>query len=99
MNKEYAQWVCTYDICDPKRLIKIHRLLCMLGISINYSVFYLHLSPKQFEQLTLELKKLVRIQDDVRLYRAASLQSATIIGMLGSNGISLINPQGQSLLG
>ena len=35
MNKEYAHWVCTYDICDPKRLIKIHRLLCMLGVNLG----------------------------------------------------------------
>jgi CRISPR-associated endonuclease Cas2 len=99
MSKECAHWVCTYDICDPKRLIKIHRLLCMLGIAINYSVFYLYLSPQQFEQLSLKLKQLVHIEDDVRLYRAASLQSATIIGVLNPNGILLINPQGECLLG
>ena len=99
MNKEYAHWVCTYDICDPKRLIKIHRLLCMLGVSINYSVFYLYLSPRQFEQLSLKLKELVHREDDVRLYRAASLQSATIIGELSPNGISLLNSQGHSVLG
>ena len=98
MNKKYAHWVCTYDICDSKRLIKIHRLLCMLGIAVNYSVFYLYLSPEQFEALSLKLKKLVHREDDVRLYRAAGLQSAIIIGVISPNGISLINSQGQCLL-
>lgn len=50
-------WICSYDICHPKRLVKIHQLLCMLGIAINYSVFYLYLTQQQFQTVDSAVKK------------------------------------------
>ena len=43
MSANESHWICSYDICHPKRLNKVHRVLCALGIAINYSVFYLAL--------------------------------------------------------
>lgn len=87
-------WVCSYDIRHPKRLAQVHQLLCMLGIAINYSVFYLFLSRSQFQDLCRKLNKIIRIEDDVRLYKSTSLQSAYYIGSVCPAGISLLNAQG-----
>jgi len=90
-------WICSYDICHPKRLAKIHRLLSMLGIAVNYSVFYLYLTPQQFQQLVQQLKKIIHPDDDMRLYRCASLHSAKAVGRLSPIGIHLIHAQGAVL--
>lgn len=89
-----SHWICSYDICHPKRLVKIHQLLCMLGIAINYSVFYLYLTQQQFQQLIRQLKKIMHPDDDIRLYRCAPLHSASVVGVLNPSGIHLINAQG-----
>lgn len=87
-------WICSYDISNPRRLMKIHKLLCMLGIAINYSVFYLYLSTQQYKQLVLQLGKLIRPEDDFRLYRCTALHRAEVIGELSPTGIHLINSKG-----
>jgi len=94
MIVDQYHWICSYDICHPKRLNKIHKLLCMLGIAINYSVFYLDLTQKQFQQLVTQLKKIIHPDDDIRLYRCASLHSAKVIGVLSPVGIHLMSAEG-----
>jgi len=87
-------WVCSYDIRQPKRLKKIHDVLSMVGIAINYSVFYLILSHAQYLKLCKDIQKIIKPEDDVRLYRCASLKTATVIGQVLPAGIHLINEQG-----
>lgn len=94
MNMIKYHWVCSYDIRHPKRLRQVHQLLCMLGIAINYSVFYLYLTAQQFKQLCQKLNKLIAFDDDVRLYKCTSLQSIWLIGELAPEGIALINAKG-----
>ena len=76
---------------------QVHQLLCMQGIAINYSVFYLYLDTHQFKQLCHKLNSLISLEDDVRLYRCASLEAAQQIGALASEGIVLMNTQGMLL--
>jgi len=97
MTVAQFHWICSYDVCHPKRLAKIHRLLSMLGIAINYSVFYLYLTQQQFQQLIQQLKKMTHPDDDIRLYRCAALHAAKVVGGLSSIGIHLINAQGALL--
>lgn len=94
MPEKQHHWICSYDVRHPKRLKKLHELLCMLGIAINYSVFYLVLNEQQFKQLCQKIPKIIHHEDDVRLYRCASLQTAKVIGCLSPTGIHLINDQG-----
>ena len=90
----YNHWICCYDIGDSKRLIKIHQILSMLGIALNYSVFYLYLSLAQYQQLCQTLKKLIRPEDDVRLYVTVPLQTAQYVGDMMLDGVSLIHAKG-----
>lgn len=94
MATQHYHWVCSYDIRHPKRLKKIHDVLSMIGIAINYSVFYLVLSHTQYVQLCKDIQKIIKPKDDVRLYRSAPLKTATVIGQVLPTGIHLINEQG-----
>lgn len=94
MDMTKYHWVCSYDICHPKRLRQVHQLLSMLGIALNYSVFYLSLTAAQFKQLCQKLNKLIPASDDVRLYKCTSLSSIRLIGELTPEGIALINAKG-----
>lgn len=79
MNQQQYHWVCSYDICHPKRLRKLHDLLAMLGVAINYSVFYLYLTMQQFEKLCQQIKKIIQPKDDVGLFRCQNLAHAVYL--------------------
>ncbi|WP_104492017.1 CRISPR-associated endonuclease Cas2 [Acinetobacter indicus] len=97
MSVNESHWICSYDICHPKRLNKVHRVLCAVGITINYSVFYLTLRAEQFKKLVKQIEKLIHPEDDVRFYRTVALHRAVVIGTLSPFGIQLLNAQGQLL--
>ncbi|WP_096911469.1 MULTISPECIES: CRISPR-associated endonuclease Cas2 [Acinetobacter] len=90
-------WICCYDIRDPKRLAKVHQILSMLGIALNYSVFYLYLNLVQFEKLCLRLKKIIKAEDDLRLYYSSALVTAKYVGEKVLDGVSLIHARGSLL--
>ena len=97
MSTLRMHWICSYDICDPKRLKKVHQALSNQGIAINYSVFYLALSPKDFKQLTKKIERLISSEDDVRFYTSMPLHRAVILGVLSPSGIQLLGTKGQFL--
>lgn len=95
MPAEVGQhWICCYDIRSAKRLVKMHKLLSMLGIAMNYSVFYLTLSMKQFFKLCQSITRLIKPEDDVRLYRCAGLDTAMSLTEKGAGNNLLIGAKG-----
>ncbi|MCH7306278.1 CRISPR-associated endonuclease Cas2 [Acinetobacter sp. NIPH 1869] len=90
-------WICCYDIRDAKRLAKVHQILSMLGIALNYSVFYLYLTLMQFEQLCRRLKKLIKAEDDLRLYWSSALIGAQYVGNKALDGVNLVHARGSLL--
>jgi CRISPR-associated endonuclease Cas2 len=97
MSTPHMHWICSYDICHPKRLKKVHQALSNQGIAINYSVFYLSLSLTDFKQLTKKIERLISTEDDVRFYKSMPLHRAVILGVLSPSGIQLLGSQGQLL--
>lgn len=60
--------VC-YDITDPRRLGRVHRLLKQRGVPVQYSVFLVLASPHHIRALMAELRRLLDVHtDDVRCY-------------------------------
>ena len=65
-----ARWIVTYDIADPKRLIRLFKFLKKQGVSLQYSVFLVEASAVKMSSLVLQMKAMVDGQaDDVRAYR------------------------------
>ena len=75
------KWLIAYDICCPKRLQKIYRILCNHALPLQNSVF-LHIgSSDQARQCFETLCKMLNAkQDNLRCY---PLPNSSIIHALG----------------
>jgi CRISPR/Cas system-associated endoribonuclease Cas2 len=74
-------WLLTYDIRDKKRLARMHRLACSVGLPINYSAFYIEASVTVLTQLRQQIVKVMDIQvDSARLYPCCRLNRITFLG-------------------
>lgn len=70
MSRRTGQWLVAYDIADPKRLARVHRLLVAWALPAQYSVFLLVATRESVGVLVGELARLIHPrQDDVRIFR------------------------------
>ncbi len=59
----------TYDVCDPKRLVRVHRCLKSRALALQYSVFVLEGSTDDALAARSAVANLIDpTQDDVRIY-------------------------------
>jgi CRISPR-associated protein Cas2 len=66
---EVRSWLIAYDIADPRRLRRVHRLLCEHAVPVQYSVFIARCSPAKLGVIRALLAKLIHPrEDDVRMY-------------------------------
>lgn len=91
-------WLIAYDIADPRRLGRVHRLLKKCAMPVQYSVFLAWLGNHQLENLVAQLRDCIKSsEDDVRLYH---LPASTELTRLGKqwlpDGVNLLH-HGQSL--
>lgn len=83
MRRSYL--VC-YDIRDPKRLRRVHKLLKAYGESWQYSVFYCTLKPIDRVRLEAALRDIMNLKQDQALLldlganETAARSAATILG-------------------
>lgn len=74
-------YLMAYDIADPKRLARIHRVLKQQGLPVQYSVFTVVLKRKALLCLLERINTLInQREDDVRCYRLPENSSAEILG-------------------
>ncbi len=77
-----ARWhlVC-YDIAEPKRLRRVHRLLCDWGIPVNYSVFLVDAPPREIDRLADAIqRRMDHRHDDVRIYALPKRPQMAVLG-------------------
>ena len=91
-------WLIAYDIKDPRRLYRVHRLLKARGIPLQYSVFIAWITKRDIQYVVEMLEALINPkQDDVRLYHLPSRLSLHVLGRqwlpsgvnIYQNGLSL----------
>lgn len=61
-------FVVSYDVCDPKRLRRVFRIMKGWGIPLQYSVFQCDLSAKQLVDLKSELEDEMDLHVDQVLF-------------------------------
>ena len=61
-------YVVTYDICDPKRLRKVYKLMLGWGDHLQLSVFQCELSHRELVQLRVELDRIIKPSEDQVLF-------------------------------
>jgi len=62
--KEDRKWrlIC-YDICDPKRYRRVHKLLLGVGRPVQYSIFRCKLDERETQRLRWQLTQLMAPED------------------------------------
>ena len=91
MNAPRA-WLISYDITDPRRLIRLHRFLVRQATPVQYSVFHFEGSPAQMGRLMAEIE--TRIDPDTDDVRGHQLPARLQVDTLGRGSL----PAGTALL-
>lgn len=63
-----SRFYVTYDICDPRRLRKVFKILKGAGEHVQLSVFCCDLSARQREVLLLDLSSAIQPTEDQVLF-------------------------------
>lgn len=61
-------FIVTYDICHPKRLRRVYKLMCGFGEHLQLSVFRCELSKRELVELRGELARLIHHGEDQVLF-------------------------------
>lgn len=70
-------FLVTYDICNPARLRKVHKLMLGHGDPIQYSVFRCFLTPARKVKLMTRLLEVIHCgEDQVILFELGSANTA-----------------------
>jgi CRISPR-associated protein Cas2 len=78
-----------YDITDPKRWRKVHKLLCAWALPVQYSVFEAELDSTQLARLMEQLQPCLKADTDkLTIYRLFKKNAKT--HMAASTDDSLI---------
>ena len=73
MKHQQKTWLVAYDICAPRRLRRVHRLLQKEGIPAQYSAFTVAADDTHIQHLMATLAGLIdRRVDDLRAYHLPS---------------------------
>lgn len=76
-----ANYLVCYDIRDPRRLIRVYKLLKGIGLHIQYSVFHCSLSWPGLLELKDKLNGFINDkEDDIRIYPLPSEEKVIVMG-------------------
>lgn len=81
MEKQ-AQWhILAYDIKNPKRLQKVHRLVSKSCLPLQKSVYFVLANEQRMQKFMKKLEKYLNLkEDDVRTYPIESAQTVWLYG-------------------
>lgn len=69
-DSQNGLYLIAYDIANPKRLSRVHRLLKKQGLPVQYSVFTVVIKRPALLRLLESINRLIHpSEDDVRCYR------------------------------
>ncbi|MEC4746986.1 CRISPR-associated endonuclease Cas2 [Methylomicrobium sp. Wu6] len=69
-DSQLGLYLIAYDIANPKRLGRVHRILKKEGLPVQYSVFTVVMKrPRLLRLLDRITEQIVWMEDDVRCYR------------------------------
>lgn len=57
-------YIVAYDISEPTRLRKVHKVCCAFGFPIQYSLFGCQLTEKQLASLKAKLSQVIREKEE-----------------------------------
>ncbi len=76
------QYLVCYDIADPRRLQRVHRICKHHGIALQYSVFLFEGNRARVDALIAKLKEVIHeVEDDIRIYPLKNGANGIMIGV------------------
>lgn len=96
-DSQNGLYMIAYDIANPRRLSRVHRVLKKQGLPVQYSVFTVVMKRKALLRLLENINQLIQpAADDVRCYRLTEKIDIKILGrqyfpadvMLFSGGVN-----------
>ncbi|HEY8385699.1 MAG TPA: CRISPR-associated endonuclease Cas2 [Porticoccaceae bacterium] len=76
-----SHYLLCYDIADPKRLQRVYRACCKVGIPFQYSVFCVTCDEQRIKDVLKTLEGLIdAAEDDVRVYRISTPDAIITLG-------------------
>lgn len=83
-------YICTYDICEPKRLCRVSSILKKYGSRLQKSIFQIYIDNSVINSIIKDiLDELVLTEDSFYVYQFCSGCTKQII-IDGSDGFSLL---------
>jgi CRISPR-associated protein Cas2 len=84
MGEEKHWHLVCYDIRDPKRWYRAHRILKGCGERVQYSIFRVQMTRLRLEALRWELSKILQDDDDLLIIRLCSGCAQRVIDSRGT---------------
>jgi len=63
-----TRFIVSYDICDPKRLRKVHKVMKGFGDALQYSVFSCDLTRTERVRCEVALREVINAHEDQVLF-------------------------------
>ncbi|WP_150047695.1 MULTISPECIES: CRISPR-associated endonuclease Cas2 [Methylomonas] len=80
-DSQLGLYLIAYDIADPRRLGKVHRILKKQGLPVQYSVFTVVMKRPKLRRLLERIEQKIKAnEDDVRCYRLPINTQAVTLG-------------------
>jgi len=80
-NASKAFLIC-YDICDQKRLRRVHKAIRDVGLPIQFSVFLAELKPAELDTLVEKLSHLIDASEDkINFYHLSAAKEKICLGL------------------
>jgi len=74
-------YLIAYDIANPRRLIRVHRILKKRGLPVQYSVFTVVSKRPALIRLLTKIEEQIEVaEDDVRCYRLPENSETNSLG-------------------
>lgn len=81
MKRAIKSWIVAYDVSDPKRLARLHRLLRRHALPLQFSLFLAHADDTGVRALMQKIAPLIDLrEDDVRAYRVPARLEVSMLG-------------------
>ena len=94
MSKAHWYLFC-YDIASPKRLQKVHRRLRNEGLPLQYSVFLVLATGREYRHLLKTIRPLINEHyDDIRVYPVSSKIEYVMLGRQSTGSGTILQEQG-----
>ena len=86
-------YIVTYDVCDPKRLRKVFKVLSGYGDHLQLSVFRCELSARELLEMRVKLSRAIHHDHDQILFVDIGPIDGRGAGSITALGVSYVPPE------